>query len=211
MGTSEFLTKGQLNVRKAATIMADIAEAFGVNTLPSTMIDDKQKLITVYLTLADNGGDDSFIFDAEDTELQDAPLVADVKSTKTETKGQKRRRLVKETTVLFSVTVHDNNPTETIENDENIRVRFVAWGNDLIGHYTTRLVFDQPTLVHEGALRNLRNLKYRKTFTRKGKTGIQYGPMLPRYSINYNDDLITEDFIKKTAAKQQLDKTYAGE
>lgn len=197
--TSTFKNENQLKVRKPEQIVDLISTDFGVETLPNEVLNDKKKLVEIYLKLVDNGGDDSFIFDINDKDLESAPIKAKTK----ETLGQKRKRLKKELFVLWKVTIHDNDPTEKPENEEHKRVRFVSWGNDLIGHYTTRVVFDEPMFVHEGCLRNLRQAQYRKTYTQKGEAGIKYGPFQDRFSIQYHED-VDQDFIDNLAKKQQL-------
>jgi len=196
---TEYKTKGQLQVANAEKVFGFIQEDFGIDTLPSGVKDDKKKLVEIYTKLIDNGGDDSFIFDIDDEDLKNAPIKANIK----ETIGQKRRRLKKELMVLWSVVIHDKNPTESIESDDHTRVRFVSWGNDIVGHFTTRVVFDRSMFVHEGCLRNLRQLKFRRTSTKKGSNKLIYGPYEDRFQITYNEN-VTQDMIDEIAKKQQL-------
>ena len=199
MSKKEFKTQGQLQVANAEKVFAFIQEDFGINTIPSSIKDDKKKLVDVYKKLVDNGGDDSFIYDIDDEDLKNAPI----KTSKKETIGQKRKRLKKELMVLWNVTIHDKNPTETIESDDHLRVRFVSWGNDIVGHFTTRVVFDKSVFIHEGCLRNLRQLKFRRTSTKKGSNELVYGPQEDRFQISYNDN-ITQETIDEIAKKQAL-------
>jgi len=196
---SQFKTPGQLQVANAEKVFGFIQQDFGISTLPSSVKDDKKKLVEIYKKLIDNGGDDSFIYDIDDEDLKSAPI----NLGKKETIGQKRRRLKKELMVLWSVTIHDKNPTETIDSDDHTRVRFVSWGNDIVGHFTTRVVFDKDIFVHEGCLRNLRQLKFRRTSTKRGSNKLIYGPQEDRFQISYNDN-VTQETIDEIAKKQAL-------
>lgn len=201
MENTDFKSEAQLRVMNEEKLVELLEKDFGISTLPTQLKNDKKKMREVYLKLIDNGGDDSFIYDIYDTTLKEAPKA---NINKKETLAQKRKRLKKELFVLFNVTIHDNNPTETLENDEHVRVRFVSWGNDVVGHYTTKVIMDHPVFVHEGALRNLRAVTYRKTSTKKGESGIRYSKPLPRYTITYNE--VTQEFIDNLAKKQALEE-----
>jgi len=199
----EYLSQNQLQVRNAEKIAKAINDDFGISTLPTVVMEDAKKLREIYSKLVENGGSEDFIFDMVDDYLKNAPIKANIR--KKESIAQKRMRIKKECMLQWNVTIHDKNPSETIESDDNVRVRFVTWGNDLIGHYTTRVVFDTPIFVHEGALRNLRAVKFKKTSTRRGSNKLIYSEPMDRFTIAYND--VDEKFISDLKKKQDLAKS----
>ena len=91
----KYKTQGQLNLKKAEEIHNILLDDFGLSTIPQSVAADKKKLIEAYITLSNNGGDDSFMMDKHDLHLADAP-VASPKKAGVETKAQKRIRLKKQ-------------------------------------------------------------------------------------------------------------------
>ena len=139
--------------------------------------------------------------EAEKTNQADAePLFVEKKKL---TKNQRRRNQLNELMQMERVQIDEVFKFQTFSEDDSRRTETVTWGNALVGHHTTRIIFGVPWQIHVGALNNLKqNKAFSSVVDKNGGVVFKEGN---RYRITYLDQLTTAE-IDNIAKKQELRK-----
>ena len=119
------------------------------------------------------------------------------------TKSQRRRNQSREMMQMKRVQIDELFKFQTYSEDDSRRTETVTWGNSLIGHHTTRIIFGTPWQIHVGALNNLKqNKAFSSVVDKNGGVAFKEGD---RYRITYLEQLTPEE-IENIAKKQELRK-----
>ena len=114
----------------------------------------------------------------------------------------KKKKLTKKDmkSLLFKL-----NRVQVIANDETQSkrdVKFITWGNDVIGHNTDRLLMGRPWHIREGALRNLQDNVISKSVPHP-ETGNPEYVEVPAYNIIILP-MLTIDQYRGLGKKQEI-------
>lgn len=114
----------------------------------------------------------------------------------------KKKKLTKKEmkSLLFKL-----NRVQVIANDETQSkrdVKFITWGNDVIGHNTDRLLMGRPWHIREGALRNLQDNVISKSVPHP-ETGNPEYVEVPAYNIIILP-MLTIDQYRGLGKKQEI-------
>ena len=142
---------------------------------------------------AEQMGDvEDFLEPEEIEELEKKPEVK-----KKMTRAQKRKMQHDELFPLKRVLITSNATNQTQTN-----LKFITWGNGLIGHQTDRVYLGKPWHVREGALRNLRNATISKSIQDEEGNTVRF-ETVPAYNIQELPQL-TKKEIDLIAKRQTI-------
>ncbi len=116
---------------------------------------------------------EGFFEPEEIEELENKPEVEKPKMTR----AQKRKKQHDELFPLRRVLITSNATNQTQTN-----LKFITWGNGLIGHQTDRVYLGKPWHVREGALRNMRNATISKSIQDEEGNTVRF-ETVPAYNI----------------------------
>jgi hypothetical protein len=137
----------------------------------------------------------------ENVELEpEIEVKKDKKLTAAQKRSQLKRKQFDELMVLKRVIITSNQENQT--KDPIGAVRYVTWGNGLIGHKTDRYILGKPWHIRQGALNNLKEATLFKSQPNPS-TGAPETVEVPFWNIQTLDPL-SKDELKKMGEKQKV-------
>lgn len=140
--------------------------------------------------------------DIEVSEEEFAEFMGDVATTEVKDEAPKKKKMTKREMQKVLFKLHRVQITANDETQSKRDVKFITWGNDVIGHQTDRLLMGRPWHIRDGALRNLKDNIISKSVPNP-ETGNPEYVEIPAYNI-IELPLLTMEQYKELGKKQEV-------